>query len=95
MGLLSPAHLYAVSVLEGFDATMKNCSHCGRHIDEDCGARRKDRKAVAVLRERSTRLARRVTKPATRQAAERQGRKIDEDCGAGSRHTGIGHGLHR
>ena len=56
MGRMPPAHPDAVPVLEGFDET-KNRSHCGRHIDEDCGAWRKVRKAVAALRERSTRLA--------------------------------------
>ena len=67
MGRMPPAHLYAVPVLEGFDATMDR-SHCKPHIDEDCGAWLKVRKAVAVLREQSTRLARCLTKPATRQA---------------------------
>ena len=44
------AHLYAVPVLEGFDA-VRNCSHCRRSTDDDCRAWRKLRKAVAVLRQ--------------------------------------------
>ena len=60
MGRMSPAHLYAVPVLEGFDA-IRNCSHCRRRTDDDCAAWRKARKAVAVLREQSAWLARGVT----------------------------------
>ena len=59
MGRMSPAHLYAVPVLAGFDA-IRNCSHCRRETDEDCAAWRKVRKAVAVLREQSRRLVRGV-----------------------------------
>ena len=44
------AHLYAVPVLEGFDA-VRNCSHCRRSTDDDCRAWRKLRKAVAVLKQ--------------------------------------------
>lgn len=60
MGRHSTAHLYAVSVLAAFDA-IRNCSHCRRHTDEDCPAWRKARKAAAVLRDQSKRLARGVT----------------------------------
>ena len=59
MGRMSSAHLYAVPVLAGFDA-IRNCSHCRLHTDEDCPAWRKVRKAVAVLRDQSKRLARGV-----------------------------------
>lgn len=59
MGRMSTAHLYAVSVLAGFDA-IRNCSHCRRETDEDCNAWVKTRKAVAVLREQSRRLVRGV-----------------------------------
>ena len=57
MGRMSTAHLYAVPVLAGFDA-VRNCSHCRRHTDENCAAWHKARKAVAVLRDQSKRLAR-------------------------------------
>ena len=50
MGRHSTAHLYAVPVLEGFDA-VRNCSHCRRSTDDDCAAWRKLRKSVAVLRQ--------------------------------------------
>ena len=53
----STAHLYAVPVLCGFDA-IRNCSHCRRNTDDDCAAWRKARKAVAILREQATRMAR-------------------------------------
>ena len=59
MGRHSTAHLYAVPVLEGFDA-IRNCSHCRRHIDDDCAAWRKARKAVGVLQEHSLRFVRGV-----------------------------------
>ena len=57
MGRHSTAHLYAVPVLAGFDA-IRNCSHCRRNSDDDCAAWRKTRKAVAILREQATRMAR-------------------------------------
>ena len=60
MGRHSTAHLYAVPVLAAFDA-IRNCSHCRRRTDDDCAAWRKARKAVAVLQEQSTRMARGVT----------------------------------
>ena len=50
MGPHTTAHLYAVPVLEGFDA-VRNCSHCRRSTDDDCKAWRKLRKSVAVLRQ--------------------------------------------
>ena len=50
MGRHTTAHLYAVPVLEGFDA-VRNCSHCRRSTDDDCKAWRKLRKSVAVLRQ--------------------------------------------
>ena len=53
------AHLYAVPVLEGFDA-VRNCSHCRRSTDDDCRAWRKLRKAVAVLRQECRRYAKGV-----------------------------------
>ena len=37
MGRYSTSHLYAVPVLEGFDA-LRNCSHCRRSTDDDCAA---------------------------------------------------------
>ena len=59
MGSMSPAHLYAVPVLYGFDA-IRNCSHCRRNTDADCAAWRRARNAVAVLREQSRRFVRGV-----------------------------------
>ena len=58
-GKMSTAHLYAVSVLAGFDA-IRNCSHCRRHTDDNCKAWRDTRKAVAVLRQESRRYAKGV-----------------------------------
>ena len=49
-GSHTTAHLYAVPVLEGFDA-VRNCSHCRRSTDDNCRAWRKLRKAVAVLKQ--------------------------------------------
>ena len=37
MGRHTTAHLYAVPVLEGFDA-IRNCSHCRRNTDDNCKA---------------------------------------------------------
>ncbi len=48
LGRHSTAHLYAVPVLEGFDA-VRNCPHCRRSADDDCAAWRKLRGAVALL----------------------------------------------
>ena len=50
MGRHTTAHLYAVPVLEGFDA-VRNCSHCRRSTDDDCRAWRRLRKSVGVLRQ--------------------------------------------
>ena len=50
MGRHTTAHLYAVSVLEAFDA-VRNCSHCRGSTDDDCKAWRKLRKSVSVLRQ--------------------------------------------
>ena len=61
MGRMSPAHLYAILVLAGFDA-IRNCSHCRRRTDDDCAACRKARRAVTVLREQAIRLVQRVDK---------------------------------
>ena len=54
---MSPAHLYFVPVLDEFD-TKRNCFHCWRNTEDDCAAWRKARKAVAILREQATRMAR-------------------------------------
>ena len=59
MGRHSTAHLYAVPVLEGFDA-VRNCSHCHRSTDDDCNAWRRLRKSVAVLRQECRRCAKGV-----------------------------------
>ena len=60
MGRHTPAHLYAVPVLAGFDA-IRNCSHCRRNSsDEDCAAWRQARKSVAVLRQQCRRYAKGV-----------------------------------
>ena len=59
MGRHTTAHLYAVPVLEGFDA-VRNCSHCRRSTDDDCRAWRKLRKALAVLRQECRRHAKGV-----------------------------------
>ena len=59
MGRHSTAHLYAVPVLEGFDA-VRNCSHCRRSTDDDCTAWRKLREAVAVLRQECRRYVKGV-----------------------------------
>ena len=59
MGRHATAHLYAVPVLEGFDA-VRNCSHCRRSTDDDCKAWRKLRKSVAVLRQECRRHAKGV-----------------------------------
>ena len=59
MGRHTTAHLYAVSVLEGFDA-VRNCSHCRRSADEDCRAWRKLREAVTVLRQECRRYVKGV-----------------------------------
>ena len=59
MGSHTTAHLYAVPVLDGFDA-VRNCSHCRRSTDDDCKAWRKLRKSVAVLRQECRRYAKGV-----------------------------------
>ncbi|MYE54505.1 MAG: hypothetical protein F4X34_04830 [Chloroflexi bacterium] len=59
MGSHTTAHLYAVPVLEGFDA-VRNCSHCRRITDDDCRAWRKLRKSVVVLRQECRRYAKGV-----------------------------------
>ena len=59
MGRHATAHLYAVPVLEGFDA-VRNCSHCCRSTDDDCKAWRKLRKSVAALRQECRRHAKGV-----------------------------------
>ena len=59
MGRHTTAHLYAVPILEGFDA-VRNCSHCRRSTDDDCKAWRKLRKSVAVLRQECRRYAKGV-----------------------------------
>ena len=59
MGRHTTAHLYAVPVLEDFDA-IRNCSHCRRNIDDNCKAWREAREAVAVLKQESRRLAKGV-----------------------------------
>ena len=59
MGKHTTAHLYAVPVLERFDA-VRNCSHCRRSTDDDCKAWRKFRKSVAVLRQECRRYAKGV-----------------------------------
>ena len=53
------ARLYAVPVLEGFDA-IRNCSHCRRNTGDNCKAWREARKAVAVLKQESRRLVKGV-----------------------------------
>ena len=53
------AHLYAVPVLAAFD-DIRNCSHCRRNTDDNCRAWREARKAVAVLKKESKRLAKGV-----------------------------------
>ena len=55
----TPAHLYAVPVLKGFDA-IRNCSHCRRKTDENCKAWREARESVAVLTQEATRFAKGV-----------------------------------
>ena len=52
----TPAHLYAVPVLAGFDA-IRNCSHCRRTTDDDCKAWQEARKAVVVLTQEARRIA--------------------------------------
>ena len=59
MGRHTTAHLYAVSVLAGFDA-IRNCSHCRRDMEDNCKAWREVRKAVVVLRQEAIRLAKSV-----------------------------------
>jgi len=59
MGSHTTAHLYAVPVLDGFDA-VRNCSHCRKSTDDDCKAWRKLRKSVAVLRQECRRYAKGV-----------------------------------
>ena len=59
MGKHTTAHLYAVSVLEGFDA-VRNYSHCRRSTDDDCKAWRNLQKAVWVLRQECGRYAKGV-----------------------------------
>ena len=59
MGRHTTAHLYAVPVLEGFDA-IRNCSHCRRNTDDNCKAWREARKSVAALRQEAIRLAKGV-----------------------------------
>ena len=58
-GRMSTARLYAVPVLEGFDA-VRNCSHCRRETDDDCAAWNKLQKSVAVLRQECRRCAKGV-----------------------------------
>ena len=58
-GRMSTAHLYAVPVLEGFDA-IRNCSHCRHNTDDDCKAWGEAQKAVAVLTQEARRLAKGV-----------------------------------
>ena len=59
MGRHTSAHLYAVPVLEGFDA-IRNCSHCRRNTDDDCKAWRETSKAVETLTKEARRLAKGV-----------------------------------
>ena len=59
MGRHTTAHLYAVPVLEGFDA-IRNCSHCRRDINDNCKAWREASKSVAVLTVDVRRLAKDV-----------------------------------
>ena len=59
MGRHTTAHLYAVPVLEGFDA-IRNCSYCRRNTDDNCKAWREARESVAVLTQEARRLAKGV-----------------------------------
>ena len=56
-----PAYLYAVPVLDAFDA-IRNCSHCRRYTDDDSKAWREARKSVAVLTQEARRLVKGVDK---------------------------------
>ena len=59
MGRHTTAHLYAVPVLEGFDA-IRNCSHCRRNTDDNCKAWLEAREAVAALTQEARRLVKGV-----------------------------------
>ena len=59
MGRHTSARLYAVPVLEGFDA-IRNCSHCRRNTGDNCKAWREARESVAVLTQEARRLAKGV-----------------------------------
>ena len=58
-GRLSCAHHYTVPVRHAFDA-IRNCAHCRRHVDDNCGAWSKAQENVQALYDEAQVIARNV-----------------------------------